>query len=173
MVERIECEIIGSIVDQVNLMTYDIQTPNIASHHTALYSSENFPHSADHAVSLFTRAGIPNEKIMIGAAFYGRVFTMPEGVTDPLFTPALSDGYASRNYTLITKQMPESIVFFDENAKAPYALDGNTFITYDDPVSIRHKGQYVTANGLMGMMCWEYGGDAGGELLRAMYESMN
>jgi len=25
----------------------------------------------------------------------------------------------------------------------------------------------------MGMMCWEYGGDDSGELLRAMYESMN
>jgi len=65
------------------------------------------------------------------------------------------------------------VLYFDDTAKAPYAVDGNTFITYDNPVSIGHKGAYVTQNGLMGMMCWEYGGDESGELLRAMYESMN
>lgn len=172
MVASIECAAIGRIVDQINLMTYDIQTPFTASHHTALYSSEGFPYSADYAVKLFTEAGIPAEKIMVGCAFYGRVFQIEKNADAPLFKPALSDGYKSKNYTALQELLPEAKVFFDDTAKAPYLIADDTFITYDDPVSIRHKGAYVTQNGLMGMMCWEYGGDQSGELLRSMYESV-
>ena len=172
MVESIECDAIGRIADQINLMTYDIQTPHVASHHTALYSSEDFPYSADYAVKLFTEAGIPAEKIMVGCAFYGRVFQIEKDTKEPLFKPALSDGYKSRNYTALQALLPDAEVFFDDNAKAPYLIADDAFITYDDPVSIGHKGDYVRHHGLMGMMCWEYGGDESGELLRAMYESV-
>ncbi len=51
-------------------------------------------------------------------------------------------------------------------------MKGDRFATYDDPLSISHKGAYVKANELMGMMCWEYSGDSGGELLAAMKESL-
>ena len=173
LIKDIDCAAIGRIVDQINLMTYDIQTPFVTSHHTALYSSEGYPHSADNAVRVFTAVGIPKEKIMIGAAFYGRVFTMKEPTDTPLFQPAASDGYRSRNYTALQSILPTATLYFDDTAKAPYLVDGDTFITYENPVSIAHKGDYVTQNGLMGMMCWEYGGDSSGELLRAMYESMN
>lgn len=40
-------------------------------------------------------------------------------------------------------------------------------------MSIYHKGAYALENSLMGMMCWEYGGDSSGELLAAMHESLN
>ena len=172
MVDSIECASIGRIADQINLMTYDIQTPHVASHHTALYPSEGYPYSADYAVKLFTEAGIPAEKIMVGCAFYGRVFQIAKEAEDPLFKPALSDGYRSKNYTALLSLIPNAKFFFDDTAKAPYLIADDAFITYDDPVSISHKGAYVIQNGLMGMMCWEYGGDESGELLRAMYESV-
>ena len=172
MVDSIECASIGRIADQINLMTYDIQTPHVASHHTALYPSEGYPYSADYAVKLFTEAGIPAEKIMVGCAFYGRVFQIEKEAENPLFKPALSDGYRSKNYTALLSLIPNAKFFFDDTAKAPYLIADDAFITYDDPVSISHKGAYVIQNGLMGMMCWEYGGDESGELLRAMYESV-
>lgn len=173
LIKDIDCVAIGQIVDQINLMTYDIQTPWVTSHHTALYPSEGYPHSADHAVRVFAEAGIPKEKMMVGAAFYGRLFTLKEETDTPLFQPSATDGYSPCNYTKLQPVLSKAKVFFDDNAKAPYAVDGTTFITFEDPVSIRHKGAYITQNGLMGMMCWEYGGDTSGELLRAMYESMN
>lgn len=173
LIKDIDCAAIGKIVDQINLMTYDIQTPWITSHHTPLYSSEGYPHSADNAVTIFSAAGIPKEKIMIGAAFYGRLFTLKEQTSTPLFQSSVTDGYSPRDYSKLQSTLANAQLFFDNNAKAPYAVEGNTFITYDNPVSIGHKGAYVTQNGLMGMMCWEYGGDTSGELLRAMHESMN
>lgn len=173
LVQNIDCPAVGKIVDQVNLMTYDIQTPNVVSHHTPLYSSPDYPNSVDNAVTIFSNAGIPRNKIMVGAAFYGRLYTIDQSTDSPLFTPALSDGYKARDYSRLQSMLASAKVHFDQNAKAPYALDETTFITYDDPVSIRYKGDYVNQNSLMGMMCWEYGGDDSGELLRAMYESMN
>lgn len=174
LIKNMDCPAIGRIVDQVNLMTYDIQTPYVVSHHTALYAaSEEHPYSVDFAVKTFTEAGIPASKIMIGAAFYGRQFTLGEEKEQPLFTKAASSGYDPMDYNKLVKLLPKMNVAFDEKAKAPYAIDGKTFVTYDDPVSIRHKGAYASQNGLMGMMCWEYGGDSSGELLRAMYESLN
>ncbi len=174
LIKGIDCPAIGRIVDQVNLMSYDIQTPWVNSHHTPLFSNEGYPYSAAHAVEIFAEVGIPKEKMMIGSAHYGKLYTMKEDTVNPLFQPAASDGYNPRSYTKLQPILEKAELYFDDVAKAPYAIaDGSTFITYENPVSIHHKGQYVLDNHLMGMMCWEYGEDVSGELLRAMYESMN
>lgn len=174
LIDNIDCAAVGSIVDQVNLMTYDLQTANVASHHTPLYAgSDAYPLSADLAVRRFSEAGIPRSKIMIGAAFYARQFTLSASTDAPVFAPASDSGAKSITYTKLQSYLASAQTGFDDKAKAPYATDGKTFVTYDDPVSIRHKGAYVNQNGLMGMMCWEYGGDASGELLSAMHASLN
>ena len=174
LIKNIDCKAVGEIVDQINLMTYDIQTNTAASHHTALFpGDERYPMSADYAVKCYVEAGIPKEKIVIGAAFYGKAFQLEKLSDQPQFTPAKFIDGSYTDYCNLQERLAKSRLCFDEKAKAPYALDGEVFITYDDPVSIRHKGAYVTQNGLMGMMCWEYGSDYNGELLRAMYESMN
>ena len=174
MLDNIDCPAVGKIVDQINLMTYDIQTNTVASHHTALgIGDERYPNSADYAVRLFVDAGVPREKIMIGAAFFAKAFTLKEVSETPTFTEAEFIVGSYTDYRHLRNELPSLKCCFDEKAKAPYALDGTKFITYDDPVSIRHKGAYVVQNGLMGMMCWEYGSDYEGELLRAMDEGMN
>lgn len=91
---------------------------------------------------------------------------------DPLWTPASSTG-KSLTYDRLKEVLAHAKTGFDEQAKAPYATDGLTFWTYDDPVSIYHKGAYVMENDLMGLMCWEYGGDSSGELLAAMSRSLD
>ncbi len=174
MKDWIECETVGQIVDQINLMTYDIQTNTVASHHTALYPGhEAYPKSADYAVRFFVNAGMPKEKIMIGAAFFGKAFELLTDADVPTFTDAKFIMGSYTDYRHLRLELPTMKLGFDDKAKAPYAVDGNKFITYDDPVSIRHKGAYVVENGLMGMMCWEYASDDTGELLRAMHEGMN
>lgn len=172
-VKRMDCKAVGEVVDQVNVMTYDLHTKRVASHHTALYaSSPKYPASVDAAVRAFANAGIPKSKMMIGAAFYGRAFTLTEQSDAPVFSAAKDSGSKSLAYTKLLDKLETATIGFDEQAKAPYAVSGSTFYTYDDPSSIRHKGAYVLQNGLMGMMCWEYGGDSTGELLDAMRGSM-
>ncbi|MEG0864410.1 MAG: glycosyl hydrolase family 18 protein [Clostridia bacterium] len=172
LIKNIDCKAVGGIVDQVNLMTYDLQTPKVASHHTPLYSSDSrYPLSVDHAVRAFTDAGIPHHKLMLGAAFYGRIFNLKSTASAPVFAPATDSGAKTVLYKNITDNSSWKHAF-DEQAKAPYATNGKQFISYDNPESIAHKGAYVQQNGLMGLMCWEYGGDSSGELLSAMRSSL-
>lgn len=86
LVPSIQCGEIGQIVDQVNLMTYDMQFSTLASHHTALYASNPSALSAAGSVQAYTAAGIPAEKIMLGVAFYGHRWRTRE--PEPLYKKA-------------------------------------------------------------------------------------
>ena len=172
-IRNLDVKAIGALCDQVNLMTYDLQAEGVASHHTPLYgASESYPQSVDLAVRSYVEAGLPRSKIMIGAAFYGRSFTLKQSTAQPVWAQAAGTG-KSLTYDRLKTVLANAQTGFDEQAKAPYATDGTTFWTYDDPVSIHYKGAYALENGLMGMMCWEYGGDSSGELLAAMHDSLS
>ena len=172
-IRNLDVKAIGALCDQVNLMTYDLQAEGVASHHTPLYgASESYPQSVDLAVRSYVEAGLPRSKIMIGTAFYGRSFTLKQNTAQPVWTQAAGTG-KSLTYDRLKTVLADAQTGFDEQAKAPYATDGTTFWTYDDPVSIHYKGAYALENGLMGMMCWEYGGDSSGELLASMHDSLS
>ncbi len=171
----IDCAAVGKLVDQVNLMSYDMQQKNVTTHHTNLYaSSSQYPASADHGVDIYVAAGIPRHKIMIGSAFYGRAFKTASTQNSGLYQKAqrVKTYYSYATIKSILEK-GTSTRYFDDTAKAPYLFDGEIFVAYDDPTSIGHKGAYVKENGLMGIMCWEYGDDANGELLRAMRDSIS
>ena len=83
-IRNLDVKAIGALCDQVNLMTYDLQAEGVASHHTPLYgASESYPQSVDLAVRSYVEAGLPRSKIMIGAAFYGRSFTLKQSTAQP------------------------------------------------------------------------------------------
>ena len=155
LVSKIEAKAVGALVDQVNVMTYDLHGSS-PSHHTALYGGSS---SADAAVQAYRAAGIPKSKIMLGAAFYGHRWNANKHV-------------GTLTYDRIRGMLTAQNSFWDETAQAPYLIDGSSYISYDNARSIASKGAYVTQNGLMGMMCWEYGGDTSGALLSAMRTSM-
>ena len=167
LVNHIDCQSIGALVDQVNLMTYDMYTPGVCAHHTALFQGHpEYPVCADTAVELYAKAGIPTEKMMIGCAMYGRVFTFD--ASEALYSSSASNGSETIQYRQFLKAT-DAILHFDEQAKAAYAVSKNKFITLDSVQSITCKRNYACDRGLMGLMCWEYGGDAEGVLLKAMH----
>lgn len=173
LAKAIDCKAVGGIVDQVNLMTYDLQAQKIASHHTPLYSAnDRFPLSADNAVKVFSQAGIPKAKIMLGAAFYARIYTLTAAGDSPVFASAKDNGAKTIQYRALMADAGW-VHHFDEQAKASYATNGKRFASYDSAESISHKGAYVNNSGLMGLMCWEYGGDADGELISAMRSALD
>jgi chitinase len=63
---------------------------------------------------------------------------------------------------------------WDERAKAPYLWNETTktFISYDDPQSIRAKADYIRRKGLGGMMFWELSQDLNDELLDVIVTSL-
>ena len=171
LVELIDNAAVGQIVDQVNLMSYDIQTRSTISHMTPLYSADpRYINSAHSSVGDYTAAGIPKEKIMVGCAYYARLFEAEQGAPQ-LFAPSVIAGFDTINYRRLMAEEGWTHGY-DETACAAYSVKGSRFATHDAPDSLAAKGAYVRQNGLMGLMCWEYGGDRDGELLQAMYESL-
>ena len=166
MIENLQCDEIGRLVDQVNLMTYDQQQPDVASHHSALFASQSAVPSAAASAQAYVEAGIPAGKIMLGIAFYGHRWATRE--KNPLYLPATYKGTIP--YSAIAKLIRKSpdAVRFDEIAQAPYYANGKTFISYDDERSIASKVRYASENGLMGVFAWEYSSLSDGSLIAAM-----
>ncbi len=175
LLAKIDCAAVGRIVDQVNLMSYDMQVKTTTTHHTNLYTSHSdFGASADSAVAMYAKAGIPKSKMVVGCAFYGRTLKTASKANNGLYQKATGKVNKTYTYADIKAMLSKGTTtrYYDEKAQAPYLFDGSVFTSYDDPQSIGQKGAYVKANGLMGLMCWEYGGDADGELLGAMHDSL-
>jgi chitinase len=63
--------------------------------------------------------------------------------------------------------------FRDPTTQAPWLWDGSNFWTYDDPVSLAFKMEYVQKHQLAGVMIWEISGDEpDGLLLKTLVRSL-
>lgn len=69
---------------------------------------------------------------------------------------------------------PGFVRYWDERASAPFLWNGEarSFITYDDPQSIRAKAAYVRERRLGGMMFRELSQDRNDELLDGIVSSL-
>jgi chitinase len=177
-VEGTELEVVQEYLDLVYLMTYDLRRHGgQTGHHTNLYSPAGDPTamSADRAVQLFTEAGVPRGKIVIGGAFYSHQWTGVPAHNHGLGQTAGTLGGFGPSYRELANDVLDRNGFrryWDDEAQAPFLYDGDTFITYDDPESLRLKAEYARRNGLAGVMFWEYGHDRNGELLDSLFLSL-
>jgi chitinase len=164
-------------LDWINVMSYDFfnsLTPT-TGHHAGLYKSSTAAptdRDADSSVKQHLAAGIPAEKIVLGVAFYGRGFTdvraVNHGLNQTYGRFENAHDYAELADSLIGRQ--GFVRYWDDKAKAPYLWNSasRTFISYDDPQSIRAKAQYVKEHRLGGMMFWELSEDRNDELLNVV-----
>lgn len=172
-----ECDKIGKLLDYFHIMTYDFMDTkhNTATHHTNLYPSKYQPNiSADQAVRTFVEHGIPQEKIVIGGAFYARITKVNNNVF-PIGEPGLTPITQGIPYTKLHSAYlnnPDYTYHFDEDAKAPWLVGNHEFITFDSTISLQEKCLYVRQNNLSGFMFWELGSDETFTLLEEIYASL-
>lgn len=155
-------------------MVYDFfnsLTPT-TGHHAGLYASVHAKptdRNADASIRQHLAAGIPRKKLVLGIAFYGRGFTGVKPLHDGLHQPyERYEGdhpYSQLAGKLIGRR--EFVRHWDDRAKAPFLWNGGTrtFISDEDPQSLRTKAEYVRAERLGGMMFWELSQDRSDELL--------
>jgi len=177
-IDGTEMDVIHSYLDFIQLMTYDMRGgfQTLTGHHTNLYTSTGdlFRISVDASVRLFAAAGVPREKIVIGAAFYSRMWKDVPNTNNGYLQMAPGSGGYGPDYTKLVAEYINKNGFvrhWDEEAKSPYLYDGHNFITYDDPESLTHKCKYVMEQGIAGVMFWEYSCDHTHTLLDAMYRA--
>lgn len=167
-------------VNFVNLMSYDLINgyATETGHHTALYSTPQQKESTDNAVQyLLEKAGVPASKIVIGAAFYARVWENVPPEKNGLYQPGkFKAGIAFRQFEEKLSPAAGYALHWDNTAKAPYAYNATEkkFATFDDKRSIRLKTQYVLAHQLGGIMFWEISNDLPNKgLVDVIHETIN
>lgn len=156
----VDWKAIMPLVDRVNLMTYDLINgySTETGHHTALYSNPSQKESTDNCVQALIRMGVPREKLVIGAAFYGRMW---EGVADVNHGLYQAGKFIRGvDYKHIDTELSTDkgyITYWDDVTKAPYRYNAQEklFFTYDDKKSIALKTQYALDQHLDGIMFWE------------------
>ena len=164
LAESIEWDKVTPLTDKINLMTYDLINGNstVTGHHTPLYSTKEQLESTDHAVKYLDSIGVPKNKMIIGAAFYGRVFDVDKDSLNGLNqTGKFNRGISYNKLDIDSLEKEGFASFWDDTAKAPYLYSSakKQFITFDDKKSIMLKTQYVVSHHLGGIMFWQLGED--------------
>jgi len=160
----VEWEKIMPLLDNVNLMSYDMVNGGSAKtgHHTALYSTPEQPLSTDRAIKFLDSIGVPREKIILGAAFYARTWEEVESTTNGLYqTGKFKNSVLYKDLEKFEEENPGFKRYWDTIARAPYSYNANKkiFATYDDSLSVAEKTQYVIDKNLGGIMFWQLSGD--------------
>lgn len=184
-VDRYDVSNLYDILDYIHLMTYDFHSSSKAAHHTALYSSSNTASgcSVVDTIQVYKERGADVDKLVVGVAFYGRVYTLSgtgnteKGVGS---TNVIQSGNHITYTNIINKYYNDPVVkarmiyYYDTKSCAPTIYDPatNTVISFDDPNSIDAKCKYIWNYDLAGLMYWENGEDTTDILLKAINKGM-
>lgn len=165
-------------LDYINIMTYDLKCGfhALAGHHTALFSNTGdvFRNSCAQALALFEAEGVPADRLLMGAAFYSRKWEDLKGTSHGLLEIGRTGGDYGPDYDVLARDYIGKNgykEYWDEEAHAPYLFNGSTFLSYDNPRSLRDKVAYVKQKGYGGIFYWEHKCDSTRELLDTIYEA--
>lgn len=168
-------------LDYINIMTYDLKCGfhALAGHHTSLFSkpADVFMNSCAQALELFVKYGAPADRILMGAAFYSRKWeNLKDNENHGLLELCPNGGGYGPDYDILVKDYINKngyVEYWDDEAKAPWLFNGSTFLSYDDPRSLKEKAAFVKEKGYGGIFYWEHKCDSTRTLLDTLYQEMN
>ncbi len=158
--QSIEWDKVMPLVDRVNIMSYDLVNgySTVTGHHTPIYSTRPEEESTDRAVQYLLSLGVPANKLVIGAAFYTRVWQQVAAAENGLYQSGEhTRGYNFRRYDTELTAEKGWQYFYDAQAEAPYWYNAEAarYATGDDLRSVRAKTRYALDKQLGGIMFWE------------------
>ena len=158
--EAVDWQAIIPLVDRVNIMSYDLVNgyATMTGHHTPLYSSSNEQESTDKAVAYLLNVGVPAKKLVIGAAFYTRIWKNVPKINNGLYQSGeATNGIDFKDFESKLTMHKGWNYFWDDKVQAPYWYNEKEklFATGDDVKSVGLKTQYVIKKKLGGIMFWE------------------
>ncbi|WP_299691615.1 glycosyl hydrolase family 18 protein [uncultured Vibrio sp.] len=153
-------------------------------------------YTTDNGIQLLLDQGVPANKLVVGAAMYGRGWegVLPSSLMDPT-DPMTGVGNGKLQGTTAQGVWEDGVIDYkgikanmlgannqgingfeygyDEMAEAPYVWNRTSgkLITFDDERSVKAKGAYVRSLGLAGLFSWEIDAD-NGDILNAMHEGL-
>jgi len=186
--DAIEIDKVASVLDWINIMTYDFHgaweaNSGLTGHNSPLFDSGdpvNPKFHTDAAVTRLLQEGVPAKKIVIGVPFYGRSASGAEDTNQGLYASFTGAGPGSfENGVVDYKDIKNNYLnkdgysyHWDNVAQVPYLYHPGKkiFISFDDVDSISLKTQYALTNQLGGVMFWELSGD-NGDLIDAIHSN--
>lgn len=167
-----------------DVKSVDIAGTPFQAHLDSLYANgDNLdpdPRSSEKIVDFLIMEGVDPKQIVIGSAFYGRVWAGVPPVNNGLYqlSGGLHIGWMAYHQIREKYEQDNNFQrFWDEKAEAPYMYNASDslFVSYDDTVSVALKTKYTMEKGLGGIMFWELGNDTKreGSLLDAIYKAAN
>ncbi|PBP21028.1 chitinase [Diplocarpon rosae] len=146
-------------LDLINLMAYDFagSWSTTAGHHAQLYPGNEGEPSGSAAVDYIISTGFPANKILLGVPVYGRSFI---GAYSP---GNVYSGCGGDEGTFEYKDLPRNNAEEIVNTRLVAAFctggDGG-FVSYDNPDTVRAKGNYALEKRLGGLFYWMGTADA-------------
>lgn len=165
-------------LDFVNLMTYDLTNgySKVTGHHTPLHSDKKQKESTSNCVNWLLKHKVPAEKLIIGAAFYARIWEHVPDTTNGLYQRGkFKSSLAYKRFPTYFTEDKGFKYYFDEKTQSPYQYSSKEklFATYDDERSIAAKSKFIQDKKLGGIMFWELSEDKPqGGLVDAIFKSL-
>ena len=185
---------LNKYLDYVNIMSYDLNNGQKATHLSPLYTSSKdggYGFSADYGVKTFTNLGFDKSKLILGAATYGKAYKVTgTGITidnvlgktatltqimnvpgsfasGTIYYYAISQLLLQSDYkTAIEKSGDDIVCSYIYNQKE------GIFITYESDQVFKAKYEYALDNGI-GIMCWSMPEDATDTYINSIYYVKN
>ena len=159
---------IANYVDWVNIMAYALYGgwSKKTGHHTAMEGG--LPNVPD-CLSAWQELGMPNHKINLGIATYGRSLKLCNTEKYGLSAPACGAGKPGKHvrlsgalsyYEICTQHWTHTTSYKESLAKKPYSSRGDQWVGYETPESIAYEVETIfSKNCLHGIAVWEIGYD--------------
>jgi chitinase len=183
-IANLEIDRIVPLLDFINVMTYDYHTGGSIAHFNApLFAAANDPTpdlNVDASIRAFRQGGVPGDKLLVGIPFFARAYGGVPNINGGFLQPSTgrpadwrdSDGDWRR--LAKTRLRDDRVIrHWDASAKVPWLYDprSGTWVSYDDPESVRAKMDYTREHGLGGVVIWELGADDG-QLMKEIARSL-
>jgi chitinase len=154
------------------------------NHQSNLLTSPSDPsspaYSDDAVANAYLSRGAPPKELVIGVPFYSRGWTGVTPANAGLYQAATGAAPGTweagvDDYKVAKQRLASGFTRYeDEAAGAAWLFDGTTFWTFDDPLVMTAKAEYVRQHRLGGIMFWELSGDTpDGELITAIADGLS
>ncbi|CAE6537313.1 unnamed protein product [Rhizoctonia solani] len=148
-----------------NLMAYDYSGSwsNVSDYQANLYGGAYSGVSTNASTEWYLKNGASKDKFVIGMPIYGRGFQKTNGIFQS-FSGVGSGSWESGVYDYNALPLPGAVVHNDLSNISSYSYDPakKELISYDTPIIIEKKCDWMSGQGLAGAMFWELSGDKNG-----------